>query len=140
EQELFDSYRRRLKWPLALHEVEERRKLPPAELIAREGELLLAGLPSGGDGRIVVAMDERGKRLGSAAFARQLAAWRGQGIADLAFLIGGADGLSDRVRGHADLLLSLGEMTWPHLLARAMLAEQLYRAQAILAGHPYHRA
>ncbi|MGH6931909.1 MAG: 23S rRNA (pseudouridine(1915)-N(3))-methyltransferase RlmH, partial [Dongiaceae bacterium] len=101
EQELFDSYRRRLKWPLALHEVEERRKLPPAELTAREGELLLAGLPSGGGGRIVVAMDERGKRLSSAVFARQLAAWRGRGIADLAFLIGGADGLSDRVRGQA---------------------------------------
>lgn len=139
EQELFLSYGQRLKWPVALKEVEEKRKLPPAELKSRKGELLLAALPERGAGRVVVALDGRGRRLSSTAFARQIGAWRDRGVTDLAFLIGGADGLSDRVRDQADFILSLGDMTWPHLLARALLAEQLYRAQSILAGHPYHR-
>jgi 23S rRNA (pseudouridine1915-N3)-methyltransferase len=140
EQELFQAYVRRLKWPVALKEVEEKRKLPAAELKLRVGELLLAALPGQAAGAVVVALDETGKRLSSAAFAKQLSLWRDRGIADLAFLIGGADGLSDAVRGRADLLLSLGDMTWPHLLARVLLIEQLYRGQSILTGHPYHRA
>lgn len=140
EQELFQSYGRRLKWPVTLKEVEEKRKLPAAELKLREGELLLAALPERAAGAVMVALDESGKRLSSAAFAKQLGLWRDRGIADLAFLIGGADGLSDAVRGRADLLLSLGDMTWPHLLVRVLLIEQLYRGQSILAGHPYHRA
>jgi 23S rRNA (pseudouridine1915-N3)-methyltransferase len=140
ERELFDSYRRRLAMPVEMVEVEERRKLPPTALKLREGELLQAALPGKQGGRIVVALDEHGKRLTSAAFARQLDTWRKSGVAHLAFLLGGADGLSDEVREQADVLLSLGDMTWPHLLARALLAEQLYRAQSILAGHPYHRA
>jgi 23S rRNA (pseudouridine1915-N3)-methyltransferase len=129
-----------LKWPIALKEVEEKRKLPAAELKLREGELLLAALPERAAGAVVVALDENGKRLSSAAFAKQLGLWRDRGIADLAFLIGGADGMSDAVRGRADLLLSLGDMTWPRLLVRVLLVEQLYRGQSILAGHPYHRA
>jgi 23S rRNA (pseudouridine1915-N3)-methyltransferase len=124
-------------WPLAIREVEERKKLPPVELMEREGALLLAALP---EGAVAVALDGRGKALSSEALATRLAAWRDGGTGDLAFLIGGADGLSEAVRRRAQLVLSLGAMTWPHFLARGMLLEQLYRAQQILAGHPYHRA
>jgi len=130
-------YADRLAWPLAIREVEEKRPLPASELREREGALLLAAVPQGA---VLVALDERGKTLASAAFAQRLAAWRDGGTADLAFLIGGADGLAEPVRQKAQLMLSLGAMTWPHLLVRGMLLEQLYRAQQILAGHPYHRA
>ena len=129
-------YAERLAWPLALREVEEKRPLPAAELREREGALLLAAAPPGA---VLVALDERGKIFTSSAFAQKLAQWRDSGTADLAFLIGGADGLSEGVRQKAQLVLSLGAMTWPHLLVRGMLLEQLYRAQQILAGHPYHR-
>jgi 23S rRNA (pseudouridine1915-N3)-methyltransferase len=100
----------------------------------------MAALPAKAGGLVVVALDERGKALASEAFARRIAGWRDGGAQDLAFLIGGADGHAPAVRERADFLLSLGPMTWPHLMVRAMLAEQLYRAQQILAGHPYHRA
>jgi 23S rRNA (pseudouridine1915-N3)-methyltransferase len=135
-RELQRLYADRLTWPLTLREVEEKRTLPPAELKEREGALLLAAVPRGA---VIVALDERGTELSSAAFATRLGAWRDAGVADLAFLIGGADGLSEAVRREAGLVLSLGAMTWPHLLVRGMLLEQLYRAQTILAGHPYHR-
>jgi 23S rRNA (pseudouridine1915-N3)-methyltransferase len=88
---------------------------------------------------VAVALDGHGTALGSEGFAARLAAWRDGGAGDLAFLIGGADGLSEAVRKRAQMVLSLGPMTWPHFLARGMLLEQLYRAQQILAGHPYHR-
>jgi 23S rRNA (pseudouridine1915-N3)-methyltransferase len=129
-------YAERLAWPLALREVEEKRPLPAAELKEREGALLLAAAPPGA---VLVALDERGRTLTSAAFAGKIAQWRDGGTSDLAFLIGGADGLAEGVRQKAQLVLSLGAMTWPHLLVRGMLLEQLYRAQQILAGHPYHR-
>src|SRR5690606_18149242 len=99
-------------------------------------ELLLKAAPPGA---LIVALDERGRALDSAGFAAQLARWRDAGR-DLAFLIGGADGLDDEVRAKAGFLLSLGPMTWPHQLARVLLAEQLWRAYSILSGHPYHRA
>ena len=134
---LEQHYARRITGPLAIREVEERRKLPPPELVEREGALLLAALPRAG---VAVALDARGTALTSDGLAARLAAWRDGGAGDIAFLIGGADGLSDAVRRQAQLLLSLGPMTWPHFLARGMLLEQLYRAQQILAGHPYHRA
>src|SRR6185437_715906 len=129
-------YAERLAWPLAVREVEEKRPLPAAELKEREAALLLAAAPAGA---VLVALDERGRSLTSAAFAQKLAQWRDSGASDLAFLIGGADGLAEAVRQKARLVLSLGAMTWPHLLVRGMLLEQLYRAQQILAGHPYHR-
>ena len=128
-------YAGRLNWPLDIKEVEERRKLPVPERKAREGELLLACLP---ERAFVVALDERGRSLASADFAAQLAKWQ-QAAPTIAFLIGGADGHADAVRQRADRLLAFGTMTWPHLMVRAMLCEQLYRAQQILAGHPYHR-
>ena len=91
------------------------------------------------EGATVVVLDEGGRTLTSAAFARRIGGWRESGVRDLAFLIGGTDGMDESVIGRADLVLSLGSMTWPHLLVRGMLAEQIYRAQTILSGHPYHR-
>jgi 23S rRNA (pseudouridine1915-N3)-methyltransferase len=129
-------YAERLTSPPTIREVEEKRPLPPAELREREGALLLAAVPKGA---ILVALDARGKTLASEAFAERLARWRDDGAGDLAFVIGGAEGLAETVRRQAQLVLSLGAMTWPHLLVRGMLMEQLYRAQQILAGHPYHR-
>lgn len=117
-------------------ELEEKRKLPPAELKNREAELTLAAMPAGAR---LIALDERGAAWSSRELADRLAGWRDGGAGALAFAIGGADGLGAAVTERADALLSLGSMTWPHFLVRGMLLEQLYRAQQILAGHPYHR-
>ena len=134
--DLQSEYVKRLGGSIAIKEVEERRALPPAERKARESELLLAALPKEA---VVVALDERGKSLASVAFAERLQRWRGDGVKTLAFVIGGADGLTQPMVQRSSLVLSLGAMTWPHLLARILLLEQLYRAQQILNGHPYHR-
>jgi 23S rRNA (pseudouridine1915-N3)-methyltransferase len=137
ERDLYEHYAARIRWPLVLRELEEKRKLPPASLILREGELLLEAVPAKA---MLVALDRRGKVLDSEAFARHLTRWRDEAMPDVAFLIGGADGHTESLLKRASLVLSFGAMTWPHLLARAMLAEQIYRAQQLLAGHPYHRA
>ena len=131
------DYTGRLTWPVTLKEVEAKGNPPPAERMAREGALLLAAVPAGAT---IVVLDGRGQALTSAAFAARLGRWRDDGVRELCFLIGGADGHTPDVLGRANFLLSLGAMTWPHMLARVMLAEQLYRAQSILTGHPYHRA
>ncbi|MBT4769762.1 MAG: 23S rRNA (pseudouridine(1915)-N(3))-methyltransferase RlmH [Rhodospirillaceae bacterium] len=136
DKDLYEKYIGRLSWPVNLREVEERRPLPPAKLKARESELLCGGIPQGA---VIIVLDERGKTLTSLDFARKLENWQNEGRGEAAFLIGGASGLDDNLRARADLVLSLGAMTWPHFLVRALLAEQLYRAQSILAGHPYHR-
>ena len=122
--------------PLTLKEIEERRPLAPPELMRREAELLRAAIPAGAR---VIVLDSRGKSLPSEDFAALLGRWRDEGLPEAAFLIGGAEGLDPALRGEADLVLSLGPQTWPHMLVRVMLAEQLYRAQTILTGHPYHR-
>jgi 23S rRNA (pseudouridine1915-N3)-methyltransferase len=140
EKALFEEYRKRLKWPLALKEVEERRPLPAPQLKVREAELLRAAVPGKSGDQVVIALDERGKTLSSEALAKQISAWQQRGIGEAAFVIGGADGLDEGLKKDAGMLLSLGAMTWPHMLVRVMLIEQLYRAQQILAGHPYHRA
>lgn len=132
---LEEFFSERIRWPLTIREVEERRKLPLAALKAREGELILAAMPKEA---ALIALDARGKSLTSPEFAKRLAVWR-DSDATLAFAIGGAEGLAGTVIERASLVLSLGAMTWPHLLARSMLLEQIYRAQQILAGHPYHR-
>jgi len=136
-QALCDEYRRRLPFSVEIREVEERRPVSGGERKAREGALLLAALPHNA---LAVALDERGKAYDSAAFARQFAAWREHSGGNLAFAIGGADGLTEAVLETAAARLALGAMTWPHLLVRVMLLEQLYRAHTILTGHPYHRA
>lgn len=101
-----------------------------------EASLLRGAVPKGS---LVCALDERGGKLTSPIFADQLGKWRHQGQSDVAFLIGGADGLSHDIRNGADFALSLGKMVWPHMLVRVMLSEQIYRAASILAGAPYHR-
>ncbi len=136
ERALYEHYAARLKPALTLREVEERKKLSPEELKAKEAQLLLGGVPNGAR---VVALDGTGNALSSLALARKIGAWRDSGIREVAWLIGGADGHGDAVLKRADLVVSLGAQTWPHLLVRAMLAEQLFRAQCILTGHPYHR-
>ena len=134
--ELFEDYRKRLSWPLTLKEVSARKPLDGAQLIAHEAELLQAALP---DQAALVALDAGGKALSSDAFADTLGAWEDDGVGQVAFLIGGSDGLDPALLQRADLTLSLGAMTWPHMLVRVLLAEQLYRAQAIRQGHPYHK-
>ncbi len=123
EAELTQRYLKRTPWPTALTELGEGAPFPPP--------------PSGS---ITVVLDERGKALSSEELARHMGRWRDEGVRELRFLLGPADGHSPETRAGADLALAFGPATWPHLLARAMLAEQLYRAVSILSGHPYHRA
>jgi len=135
ERELFDRYNARLRPALAVTEVPEGAGAP-LEAKRREGAALLAAVP---EPAFIVTLDLGGASTGSAGFARLLERWLGQSRT-LCFLIGGAEGLDAAAIGRADHLLALGPMTWPHMLVRVMLAEQLYRAQSILSGHPYHRA
>ena len=135
-RELFEDYRRRCAWPIDLVEVAPKSGLPPDRRLADEALRLLQAVPRGA---LIVALDERGRQLDSIAFARRLGEWRDEGRSEIAFLIGGPDGLAPSVLEKGELVLALGPMTWPHRLVRVLLAEQLYRAGAILAGHPYHR-
>ena len=122
---------------LSLKEVEERRPLKGDELKRREARLLLDVLP---DDAYVVALDGRGKQLSSEALAKKLQTLQDDGQRTALFVIGGADGHDQSLLDRANFTLSLGPQTWPHMLVRVMLAEQLYRADSILKGHPYHRA
>lgn len=123
EGELVDRYLKRIAWPTRVTELPDRGgRVPPADSTT-----------------ILVAMDEKGEQLGSTAFAERLGHWRDDGRREARFLIGAADGLDPADRQRATLLFGFGAATWPHMLARAMLAEQLWRATSILAGHPYHR-
>ena len=137
ERDLFEDYRKRLPWKLDVIEVEEKRPLDAATLRGREAALLLGKVP---DGALVVALDQRGQAVTSEVLSQRMTAWRDAGKSRVCFLIGGATGHGDTVRERADFLFSLGNLTWPHMLVRAMLAEQLYRAWSISANHPYHRA
>lgn len=119
--------------PAQMHEVEDRK----GGGMDAEAQLLVRALPKGA---VIVALDERGKLLSSPDFSDKLAGWRDTGRGDVAFVIGGADGIAPALRDRADFKLSFGKMVWPHMLARVMLSEQLYRAASILAGAPYHRA
>lgn len=123
EAELVGRYLGRIGWPTRVSE------------LADDGRAGPAAVP----GMRTVMLDETGEMLGSVAFAERLGRWRDDGVKEARFLVGGADGFDDIQRKDADLLLSFGRLTWPHMLARAMLAEQLWRATSILAGHPYHR-
>ena len=123
EAELVERYLKRVTWPVKLTELPDTGGRMPA-------------LESG---TRLVMLDETGEMLASKAFADRLGGWRDTGVRETRFLIGAADGFDQAERAKADLLLSFGRATWPHLLARAMLAEQLWRAASILANHPYHR-
>jgi 23S rRNA (pseudouridine1915-N3)-methyltransferase len=129
-------YAGRIAPPVTIVELEEKRRLPPAALKLREAELILGARPAGAR---LVALDQLGAAWTSRDFALRLRAWRDGGDGAVAFAIGGAEGLGEAVTQSADAVVSLGPMTWPHFLVRGMLLEQLYRAQQILAGHPYHR-
>lgn len=123
EAELIDRYLKRVGWPTKITELPDTGgKVPPVD-----------------PGTRIVMLDEKGRDLPSMAFATQLGRWRDDGVRETRFLLGAADGFDDTQRAQADLLLAFGRATWPHLMARAMLAEQLWRATSILAGHPYHR-
>ena len=119
--------------PVVEHEVEDKKNLG----MAAEAELLARAVPAGG---VLVTLDERGKVMSSPEFAAMLARWRDGGRQDVAFVIGGADGIDPSLRAKADASVSFGAMVWPHMLVRVMIAEQLYRAATILGGGPYHRA
>ncbi|MBE88414.1 MAG: 23S rRNA (pseudouridine(1915)-N(3))-methyltransferase RlmH [Rhodospirillaceae bacterium] len=136
ERDLFYTYLKRLDWQIDLKEIEVKGRATGPERQKQEGELLQRVIPNGA---IVIALDERGVAQSSKKLARTLANWQNQGQSTFVFLIGGADGLGERVRKRADLLLSFGTVTWPHMLVRAMLVEQIYRVRSILSGHPYHR-
>ena len=113
----------------------------PAKRISAEGQKILgalAALPAPPAQSKLVALDARGANLTSRALAARIKDWRDDGVREAIFAIGGADGHSAAVLARADLTLAFGSATWPHLLVRAMLAEQLYRAEMILAKHPYH--
>ena len=141
ERALFEDYHMRFNRtgkPLALgpmFEVEVEDKKGGG--MAAEAELLARAVPAGA---VLVTLDERGKVLSSPDFASQLARWRDGGRQDVAFVIGGADGIDPGLRSRAEASVSFGAMVWPHMLVRVMLAEQLYRAATILSGGPYHRA
>ena len=123
EAELVERYMKRIGWPTKITELPESGGKPPPPA----------------DKSVTILLDEKGEQLGSVALAKKLEQWRDGGRREARFLIGGADGFDDEARSSADLLLAFGKATWPHLLARAMLAEQLWRATSILARHPYHR-
>jgi 23S rRNA (pseudouridine1915-N3)-methyltransferase len=134
EAELFARYASRLRPRLTVSELADGRG-SAAEIKRREADAILAGLHPNA---LAVALDPGGVALRSEALATQLAGWIDSGR-PVCFIIGGAEGLDARLIARADAVLSLGPLTWPHLLARVMLAEQLFRARAIAAGHPYHR-
>ena len=135
ERELFDRYAKRIKPALALVEFPDGVG-SPAEIKRREADAILAALKPD---EFVIALDLDGATPDSPGLARLLAGWL-ERSRKLAFVIGGAEGLDAAVLARAGAKLSLGKLTWPHMLVRPMLAEQIYRAQMILAGHPYHRA
>lgn len=118
--------------PVSVLEVDDRK----GGGMVGEAALLRRAVP---EGAVICALDERGKAETSPKFAKRITGWRDAGRSDLAFVIGGADGIDPSLRADADHLLSLGPMVWPHMMVRAMLAEQLYRAASILSGGPYHR-
>jgi len=133
---LFNKYLRRITWPLTIREVEERRPLKKQQLMAREANLLTNAVPTGA---FLIALDKSGKSISSGSFARLFQDLRSENQRDIAFVIGGTEGIDTSLLSQANLKLSMGAQTWPHLLARCMLLEQIYRVQSILTNHPYHR-
>ncbi|WP_213773906.1 23S rRNA (pseudouridine(1915)-N(3))-methyltransferase RlmH [Bradyrhizobium sp. dw_78] len=137
-RERFDDLGRKLGFRgIDIHEIAESRARDAATRMTEEATAISAAIP---EKSVLVALDERGDTIDSAALARHLGRWRDEQIANSVFAIGGADGLSPDLRRKAKLRIAFGSATWPHQLVRVMLLEQVYRAATILAGHPYHRA
>ena len=129
EKMLIDKYVKRMAWTVLIKEVDNSTQ-------AEEAHFLQSVIPHGAK---VVVLDERGENMKSTELAEKVSNWQLNGCSELCFLIGGADGHLQSTRDRADLLLSFGKLTLPHMLMRAVLAEQIYRIQTIIAGHPYHR-
>lgn len=136
EKQIFESYLSKTPWSVTTHEVDIRSKGNAITQVRQEAEAILTALPKGAK---IVCLDSRGKSLTSEKLADQFGRWRDDGERDVALVIGGADGLDDSVTQKSDLILSFGAVTWPHMLMRALVGEQIFRAHCILTGHPYHR-
>ena len=135
-RELVDEYVKRLNWSVNITEVEAKQGLSGAALKDEEGQLLLKALPD--DSQIMI-LDEKGREVTSFELSQKMEHIQHHQGGKICFVIGGADGLSDAVKARADQSISFGRTTWPHMMVRVMLFEQIYRAQQILCGHPYHR-
>ena len=135
---VFENYLKRLKWKVELRELELKnaQNMSVDKIKEGEGELILKALKPSSK---LIVLDERGRQFGSIAFSKMISDFALAGDYDLTFVIGGSDGLSQEVLKKAGLKISLSTMTFPHLMVRAILIEQIYRAQSIVAGHPYHR-
>lgn len=136
-RKLMDDYNRQCTWKITVHEIIPKKTMSIAQHNkAYQAELIQALIPKN---TTIILLDERGKNLSSQDLARDLEQYKNQGLSPLVFIIGGADGLDQSLYDRAHTILSFGKMTWPHKLVRLMLMEQLYRAEKIIAGHPYHR-
>ncbi len=133
--DLYDTYLKRIQWSVSLIEVESKIKDQKQRQIDEQDKLLKHINAQA----FIVALDERGKSLPSSQFSDTIKKFQNDGGSHMQFILGGADGLTEVLRAKSNLLLSFGAQTWPHMLARVMLLEQIYRAQQILSGHPYHR-
>ncbi len=137
-KQVFETYIKRLKWKVELKELDLKnsQNFSVPKIKEGEGALILKALKPSSK---LIVLDEDGKQFSSVAFAKMISDFAVAGDSDLSFVIGGSDGLSEEVLQKSNLKISFGKMTFPHLMVRAILAEQLYRAQSIIAGHPYHR-
>ncbi|MDH5723616.1 MAG: 23S rRNA (pseudouridine(1915)-N(3))-methyltransferase RlmH [Alphaproteobacteria bacterium] len=133
--DIAQDYQKRLQWTLTIREFDSAYKTQ-TQIQKDEEEKILSALNSRA---VIIALDERGKSFKSVDFAQRLEKYAQEGRNEIQFIIGGAYGLTDAIRQKAELLISFGEQTWPHLMVRTMLLEQIYRSQQILAGHPYHK-
>lgn len=127
--QLWSQYEKRMQWKVTLHEVEA--KSPKDELQKLKNKIN-PSFP-------LIALDEKGKNISSIELSKEIEKLQLDGISNIQFIIGGADGLDNEIRNQTKLTLSFGKLTWPHMMARCMLLEQIYRAQQILNSHPYHR-
>jgi len=135
--QLFKEYVKRTPWTIQIKELEYKKSLPSDMLKEKEASLLLSAAESYSK---IIALDENGKNISSEALALQVKSWQDESYGSIAFLIGGAAGHGREVLEKADLKLSFGKLTWPHMMVRAMLSEQIYRVTTIISGHPYHRS
>lgn len=136
EKDLINDYISKTRWPIEIKEFEEKKSLNTEELKIAESDLLIKSVPN--DAKLIV-LDETGETLSSRELAKKISQWQDNGIGSVAFLIGGANGHAEHLKKRADLKLSFGRMTLPHMLMRVVLTEQIYRIKTILDGHPYHK-
>ncbi len=133
---LIQDYEKRLNWRVEWRDIVSKKQADSARQKTFDADLLRGAIPKGA---LCIALDEKGKNLPSQEFSGQIQNWQNRGESHLCFLIGGADGLDAALLKETSFHLSFGKLTWPHRLVKLMLIEQIYRAQSILDGHPYHR-